>query len=116
VAVFDWVESPGTGLEEEPRVARTSFGDGYEECAPAGLNPLRQRWTLNFRAVEKSVGDDIVAFLRARVGALGIEPFDWAPLWATGTIRVRCARWGRTQTEVHGETDITAVFDQVFGA
>jgi phage-related protein len=115
VAVFDWVESPGTALEEEPRISRLAYGDGYEERAPAGLNPIRQRWALNFRSVERSVGDEIVAFLRACAHpTAGLEAFDWTPLWSTTAIRVTCERWSRSQTEVHGETDISATFVQVF--
>ena len=111
---FSWAESPGTALEETPRVASTRFGDGYEECAPDGLNPLAQAWTLQFRRVSRSGGDAIVAFLRARVSAVGgLEAFDWWPLWATAAIKVRCRGWTRTQLDEAEESDITARFERV---
>lgn len=115
MAVFDWAESPGTQLTEEPRVAATRYGDGYEERGPDGLNPLRQQWTLNFRDVEKKVADDIVAFFRARINAFGFEAFDWTPMWATAAIRVVCRQWTRTQNDAFHTSDITATFTQEFG-
>lgn len=115
MAVFDWVESPGTSLAEEPRISRTKFGDGYEERAPNGLNPIAQRWQLQFRDVDGTVADEIVAFFRARVTAVsGIEAFDWTPLWAASAIRVICPSWQRTQGEVWGQADISCTFEQVF--
>jgi phage-related protein len=115
VAVFDWVESPGTQLDEEPRVAVTRYGDGYEERAADGLNPKPQRWTLAFRGIERGVADAIVAFFRARVDPVtGLEPFDWTPLWHSAPIRVVCRSWTRTLGEVWAEDDVRAVFEQVF--
>lgn len=115
MADFDWVESAGTTIEEEPRISASRFGDGYEERAPDGLNPLRQRWSLTFRSVEKGVADDIVAFLRARLsGTLGLESFTWTPLWATTPISVVCRRWSRSQGDIPSESEITAVFEQEF--
>jgi phage-related protein len=115
MAVFDWVESPGTQLSEEPVISSTRFGDGYEERAPAGLNPVRQEWNLQFRAIDSEVADAIVAFLRARVSAtLGLEAFDWTPLWATTAIRVTCKAWNRSHDETPGESTVVATFRQVF--
>lgn len=114
MAVFDWTESASTALTEEPRISRTRYGDGYEERAPDGLNPIRQMWSLQFRAVDRQAADDIVAFFRARVGVQGLEAFDWTPLWATVPIRVVCRSWSRTQAEVYTESDINATFEQVF--
>lgn len=115
MAVFDWVESSGTQLSEAPRVASTRFGDGYEERAPDGLNPIEQRWSVAFRGVENGVADAIVAFLRARVSpVIGLEAFDWTPLWHTTAIRVVCESWSRTHGETWGESDIAAEFRQVF--
>lgn len=114
MAVFDWVESPGTSLQEEPRVARSQFGDGYHERAPAGLNPVTQRWQMQFSGVERAVADEIVAFFRARVTAVaGLEAFDWTPLWATAAIRVICTSWTRVQDGEPDTESVTATFEQV---
>ena len=115
VPEFLWVESAGTALEEKPRVASTQFGDGYEQRGPDGLHPVRQVWTMKFADVEDAVANDIVAFFRARVTSMGLEAFDWAPLWAGGTkIRVTCREWSRTAGERWGESNISATFRQEF--
>jgi phage-related protein len=111
MAVFDWVESAATALEEAPEVARSRFGDGYEQRAPAGLNPLAQRWRVRFTAVEDAVADQIVAFLRARGG---VEAFDWTPPRGATALRFLCPRWSRSLTDTWGESDVDAEFEQVF--
>lgn len=114
MAVFDWAETT-LALSEEPRVAATRFGDGYEERGPDGLNPVRQVWTLTFRQVEDKVATDIVAFLRARVTALGVDAFDWHPPWNNGNaIRVTCRGWNRSRQGDFFTSDIDATFRQEF--
>jgi phage-related protein len=117
MAVWIWVESPGTGLSEEPSVSRTKYGDGYEERAPSGLNPIKQVWTYQARGVDNAIADEMVAFLRARLNLLGMEAFDYTPLWANPAdppIKVVCPSWTRTQGEEWGMSDISARFEQVF--
>lgn len=112
---FDWAESPGAALSEEPRIASTRYGDGYELRAPDGLNPITQKWQLSFKGLDAQVGNDIRGFLRARVNAvIGLEPFNWTPLWTTTAIRVVCRGWQRTQVDGYGFSDISATFEQVF--
>jgi len=115
MAVFAWAESSSSALEEAPNLARTQFGDGYEESAPNGLNPVKQAWNLQFRRVSRSAGDDIVAFFRARLSAVnGLEAFDWTPLWETAPIKVKCRNWTRTQLDEPDESDITCRFERVY--
>ena len=111
MAVFDWVESAGTSLDEAPKVLETRFGDGYAQRQADGLNPLAQQWSLKFSEVENAVADDILAFLRARGG---VEAFDWVPLWHTASIRVICPNWSRSQPNRWGQSDSSAKFVQVF--
>jgi phage-related protein len=111
MAVFDWIESAATTLDEEPRVLQTRFGDGYAQRQADGLNPLAQQWSVKFSAVDNANADDLIAFLRARGG---VEAFDWTPLWHTAAIRVVCPRWSRSQPTEFGQCDISATFVQVF--
>lgn len=112
--VFSWVESPGTQVVIEPRYGRTQFGDGYMERAPAGLNPITQRWQVQFRAIDTGPADAIDAFFRARVNAIsGLEAFEWWPLWAAGPIAVICTAWTRTQDDEVDTSTIVATFEQV---
>lgn len=112
MAEFTWVESASTELSEEPKLARTQFGDGYVEVAPVGLHPITQSWTVQFRDVDNAVADQIIAFFRARITAFEAENFDWTPLWGTTAIKVRCLRWSRTHSETWGESHISATFEQ----
>jgi phage-related protein len=108
---FTWAESSGSQLGEEPRVRRVVFGDGYEERAPDGLNPIAQSWELSFDRVSAIDGDAIVAFFRLHQA---VQAFIWWPPRAAAAIRVVCTQWSRTLTPVPGETDIRARFQQVF--
>lgn len=113
-AVFAWAESAGASAESTPRVASTKFGDGYEQRAPDGLNPIAETYTVPFRGVSRAGGDEIIAFLRAQVSPVtGLEPFAWTPLWATQPILVVCRGWTRTQGDQPDESDISAKFERV---
>lgn len=113
---FDWAESTAE-LTEEPRVSATAYGDGYRQTGPDGLNPVRQVWTLTFKGMDAETANAIRDFLRARVSAtIGLEPFDWTPVWATAAIRVTCKSWRRSMGDAYGYSDITATFEQEFTA
>jgi phage-related protein len=113
MAEFAWAESSSSALEEEPRVSRTRYGDGYEESAPDGLNPLKQAWSLQFRRVSREAGDEIIQFFRDRFSAVGgLENFDWTPLWATEPIKVVARNWTRTQLDDIDESDIQVRFER----
>lgn len=108
---FNWIESAGAQLDEEPRLLETPFGDGYAQRAPDGLNHIVQRWQVPFRRMEAAEGNALIDFLRAHGGH---TPFDWTPLWHTAPISVVCKRWSRTQPDEWGITDISATFEQDF--
>lgn len=112
MADWVWVESPGTSLEEEPRVRGAKFGDGYEQLAPEGLNTIMQMWPLQFNDVAPEVAADMIAFLRAHKG---VTPFNYVPLWDTVAIAVICRKWRRTQGNEWGVSSISATFEQWFG-
>lgn len=108
---FAWAESPGTSVDEEPRVNSVAFGDGYSQRGQDGLNPIAQRWSLAFTDVARTGGDEIIAFFR-RHG--GWQHFEWWPLWATEPIHVICPTWRRVQGSEPDTSTITATFQQVF--
>lgn len=95
-------------------MAATRFGDGYEERAPDGLNPITQVWTVQHRNIDDVVGDAIEDFLEARFSAVaGQETFEWWPPRAAAAIRVKCSEWSRTLGEQVDTCSITATFEQV---
>lgn len=110
MADWVWVESAGTTLNEEPRVKRARFGDGYEQRAADGINNLDQVWEYTADEVDDVVADDMVAFLRARNG---VEAFNYWPMRAGAAIRVQCAKWSRSHTGP-GTSSVRATFQQVF--
>ena len=109
--VFDFAESPGSGLQEQPRVVVTQFGDGYAHRQEDGLNAIAQVWDMRFRNVERGPGDEIIQFFRDH---RGVTPFLWTPRWSSAPILVICPNWSRTQPEEHEISDISAKFQQVF--
>ena len=109
--VWDWAESPGTRLDEEPRVRQTMFGDGYSQRQADGLNPIAQGWDMQFKAVSREAGDEMIAFLRAQSGVTAIQ---WTPTWESAPILVLAPRWSRTQSDDFGFSDIAVRFNQVF--
>lgn len=117
MAVFDWAESAGSGVDFKPRVAKTQFGDGYVERAPDGLNPMPETWALQFNDISDEAGTEIIAFLQARfTGPAGQEAFDWTPLWSNTPIRVTCEQFTRTLGSRPGECSVQAVFVREFVA
>ena len=111
MADWVWVESPGSALDETPRVRSARFGDGYEQRAPDGLNPTEQMWPLQFNDVDNTIADEMIVFLRDKNG---VTPFSYVPLWATLAIRVICRSWRRSQGSRYGMSTISATFEQVF--
>ncbi len=109
--VFDWAESEGTQLEEEPNVSLIQFGDGYEQRSPQGLNHSPRRYAMQFRAVGTTEGDTIVAFFRTHGGW---KTFDWTPPRETLSAVWKCPKWQRSLPNALGESDISATFEEVF--
>lgn len=117
LAVYDWVESPGTSLNERPRVASTRFGDGYEQRAPDGLNPITQTWSVVHRAIDREVAEAIVAFLRARFTSVdGLEAFEWWPPGEAAALRFTCREWTKAIDDETDTATVTATFVQEHAA
>ncbi len=51
-----------------PHVNRISFGDGYEQRAVAGINNLREEYSVSFNNRPKAEIDDIASFFSAKEG------------------------------------------------
>ena len=113
MAVFDWAESPGSTSERRPRVVATQFGDGYQQRAADGLNPVQQLWDLVFADCEASKADQIETFL---LDGLGWKAFTWTPPRQTVALRWICTSLRRSIGERIDTHTITARFEQVFEA
>lgn len=111
MADWVWVESPGSSVDETPRVRSAKFGDGYEQRAPDGLHASEQMLPLQFNDVDNAIADEMITFLRTHAG---VTPFDYVPLWATVAIKVICRSWRRSQGSKYGMSTISATFEQVY--
>ncbi|MCW5657452.1 MAG: phage tail protein [Burkholderiaceae bacterium] len=111
MADFIWAESPGATMELQAAVVATRFGDGYEQRADAGLNPVAQVWDVPFNGIDEAIADEIEAFLRP---GLGRTLFDWVPPRQTVALKFRCTSFRRTLANAIGEVDIQVRFEQRF--
>lgn len=100
----------GAQRKSEPKVRRTSFGDGYENRITFGLNQDPKIWDLRWSAKSNSVADAIEAFFEARAGA---ESFDWTPINAATSYKFVVESWNR-EYQYADICTITASFRQVF--
>ena len=104
--------SVGSAPDNEVKLLTASFGDGYEQVAPDGLNARRQVWTLVWQTLTKAQADAIVAFLDARQGA---EIFDWTPPGCASAISFRAPQWSPPRPEQGDDVfTVTATFRQAF--
>lgn len=105
---FNWTPDYDMSMDEEIRVRAARFGEGYEQRAPDGLNPLTQKLSLTFTR-RPSVIDQIVTFLRARRGG---QAFTFTPTGQT-EIKVKCLKWKRTWADF-GNHKLTLEMERVY--
>jgi phage-related protein len=106
--VFTWPVSFDYEDDENPRVYRAAFGEGYEQNTPAGINSNPASWNVTIQG-PPSYLDKPQRFLRMQGAS---SPFFW--ITPRGDLlRVLCRSWKRRDsTAANGQ--ITATFDQVF--
>lgn len=66
--VSQFIPDKGLGEDSEAKVHKISFGDGYEQRTPKGINNLKQNYNLTFATRPKAEIDDITAFLETKQG------------------------------------------------
>ena len=104
--------SVGSAPDNEVNLLTASFGDGYEQVQPDGLNHRRQTWRLTWQTLTRLDADTIVDFLNARGGA---EVFDWTPPGYGSATQFRCAEWSPPRPETGDDVfSVTATFRQAF--
>lgn len=107
---FFQIASPdhGATLNLEPRVRTTSFGDGYNQEVPDGINDLVEKWDVSFSNRQKSIIDSIDTFFRENRGVA----FDWSNPDGV-IIKVKCRAWSKTVNHSM-DSSMTATFVQDF--
>lgn len=82
--------SPGTTTSPELALRKSSFGDGYEQRSPAGLNHVRRTVNLAWDYLTLTEAREIEAFLVARGG---YEPFTYRLNGEAVDRRWTCESW-----------------------
>lgn len=80
----------------KPTLYLAEFGDGYEQRITNGLNPLDQKFKVNFKHRAKAEIDDIIAFFANNNGVTKFD-FTYPDSNNSGetTIKVVCESWNQ---------------------
>lgn len=98
------------GFDEEPKVRKIQFEDGYEQRAVRGLNARPRKFPVHWPNLNTADKDTIIDFLRARNGS---EAFFWTPPLEANPIKVKCPKWG-ARTKSGPWWTVTVTFEEVF--
>lgn len=103
-----------------PRILNVNFGDGYEQRATDGLNPILRRWTVSWTVLNQAKTKLALDFLREQEG---VYPFHWnAPIFQTNEtgdleneqVLVVCKDWRRANEDQPGRfLTLQAIFEEV---
>lgn len=108
MTTFTATPTYGAQVNQQPKVRRSSFGDGYIQRTASGINNSPRAWSLTFTKAEADI-TTINTFLETE-GA--VTSFDWTP--PTGSAgKFVCESWSRSNNA--GAHTLTATFSEVFG-
>ena len=107
----------GFTRSNEPKVYTAEFGDGYEQRLAAGINNIKQSFSVSFANRPKDEIDDIVAFFESKKGATA---FDYVFSDTNSgnneeSVKVVCSDWSQTW-DYDDFYSLTATFRRVYEA
>ena len=85
--------SPGTTITPLVALNEASFGDGYSQASPKGINSLRRKVSLTWDALTFEQAKEIENFFIAQGGHL---PFWWTVRGDAAATKWICKSWSRT--------------------
>ena len=94
---------PNYNVENEPRVKKMGFGDGYQQRRSDGLNPLLRKFSVTFK-LRNAEAAKLVQFL---VKHKGVTAF----LFKHENAKVTCGKWTESRDKTH--TEIQCDFEEV---
>jgi len=106
---FSWHPNYEAKLAQEPKVAVTKFGDGYEQRVPTGINNNPETWSVEFTR-SSAAYPDVLTFIQARNA---VESFYWTTPFEQTKVFV-CRKWDVVRKQ--GHTVLSMEFEQVFEA
>ncbi|KGJ13593.1 phage tail protein [Paracoccus sanguinis] len=101
--------SPGTTITPLVALNETTFGDGYAQASPRGINALRRKVSLSWDALTFEQAKAIEGFFIAQAG---YKPFMWTVRGDSAPTKWVCRTWSRTDAAPAG---VRATFDEWFG-
>lgn len=104
---FTWYPNWESEVTPKYNVTVLKFGDDYEQRQVAGLNRVKEEWSLKFEQPH-DIGNQIDDFLRARGGH---ESFNWTNPRGVKIVVVCDTHSVKRYT---GRLEINATFRQVF--
>ena len=107
----------GFTRSNEPKVYIAEFGDGYEQRLAAGINNIKQSFSVSFANRPKDEIDDIVAFFEGKKGATAFDYVfsDTNSGSNEESVKVVCSDWSQTW-DYDDFYSLTATFRRVYEA
>ena len=100
----------GSSGETEPKVRRAEFGDGYIQRSPAGINSVRDVFTVMAKNITPAQAEAIRSFMWARKG---VEAFYWTLTDETTPRKFICSKWDFEFADFGART-MKLTFEEVF--
>lgn len=102
--------SPGTTITPELALNEATFGDGYSQASPRGINSLRRKVSLEWSALTPEQAREIETFFAAQGG---YRPFWWTVRGDPAPTKWVCRTWSRTDA---APASVRAELTEWFGA
>ena len=82
--------SPGAQVTPQVNLLQASFGDGYTQASPNGINHVRQQVQLSWSALTQVQLDELVMFFSTQAGHL---PSLYTPAGYGAPVKWTCREW-----------------------
>lgn len=107
---FTYIPAKGFSKTPKIRLKNLSFGDGYSQRTPDGINNVSYEWSMSFVNRPHAEANTIDSFFLEKGGW---AHFLWTPPDELIEYKVTCAQWSSVVTSPAHKT-VTATFVQVF--
>lgn len=103
--------APDYGLKQSGsfRVKTVTFGDGYEQRIPDGINTVRRKWSVSWSMLNKAQKDMLEEFLYRMKGAYS---FVWHIPDSDDAHKVVCKSPPTWVADDYGNYRLSATFDE----
>lgn len=87
----------GSTIATAPRTIETSFGDGYQQVIPDGINYLPRSGSLEHPLIDSATAQSLLAFLRANSGGQVVAIKNYMEdSSGNTTLNVRIRSWSKS--------------------